>query len=94
MLLFAFIAGLTTLRYLQYYSPNFDFGIFSNMFHHMRSDLTQTVSCERDTVMSHFDVHISPIYYLMLPFYALVPSPVTLLMVQAAAIACGVIPRS
>lgn len=92
VLLFAFIAGLTTLRYLQYYSPNFDFGIFSNMFHHMRSDLTQTVSCERDTVMSHFDVHISPIYYLMLPFYALVPSPVTLLVVQAAAIACGVIP--
>lgn len=92
LLLFAFIAGLTSLRYLQYYSPNFDFGIFSNMFYHMRSDLTQTVSCERDAVMSHFDVHISPIYYLMLPFYALVPSPVTLLVVQAAAIACGVIP--
>lgn len=92
VLLFAFLAGLTALRYLQYYSPNFDFGIFSNMFHHMREDLSQTVSCERDAVMSHFDVHISPIYYLMLPFYAVFPSPVTLLVVQAALIACGVIP--
>ncbi len=92
VLMFAFLAGLTALRYLQYYSPNFDFGIFSNMFHHMREDLSQTVSCERDAVMSHFDVHISPIYYLMLPFYAVFPSPVTLLVVQAALIACGVIP--
>lgn len=92
VLLFVFLAGLTALRYLQYYSPNFDFGIFSNMFHHMREDLSQTVSCERDAVISHFDVHISPIYYLMLPFYAVVPSPVTLLVVQAALIACGVIP--
>lgn len=92
VLLFVFLAGLTTLRYLQYYSPNFDFGIFSNMFYHMREDLTQTVSCERDAIISHFDVHISPIYYLMLPFYAIFPSPVTLLIVQAALIACGVIP--
>ncbi len=90
--LFLFIAVLTSLRYLQYYSPNFDFGIFSNMFHHMREDLSQTVSCERDAVISHFNVHISPIYYLFLPFYALIPSPVTLLVLQAAVVAGGVVP--
>ena len=91
-LLFLFLAILTTLRYLCYHCPNFDFGIFSNMFYHMRTDLTQTVSCERDMLMSHFQVHISPIYYLMLPFYALIPSPITLQVLQAAIVAAGVIP--
>jgi len=91
-LLFFFLAVLTTLRYLCYYCPNFDFGIFTNMFYHMRTDLTQTVSCERDMLMSHFQVHISPIYYLMLPFYALFPSPITLQVLQAAIVAAGVIP--
>lgn len=58
----------------------------------MRTDLTQTVSCERDMLISHFDVHISPIYYLYLPFYALIPSPITLQVVQAAVVAGGVVP--
>lgn len=40
-------------------------------------------TCERDRVLSHFAVHVSPIYYLFLPFYALFPSPVTLEVLQA-----------
>lgn len=49
-------------------------------------------TCERDRVLSHFAVHVSPIYYLFLPFYALFPSPVTLEVLQALLLASAVIP--
>ena len=42
--------------------------------------------------LSHFAVHISPIYYLLLPFYCIFPSPHTLQIGQAVIVASGVIP--
>jgi uncharacterized membrane protein len=92
-LMFAlFTGGLTTLRYLTYSTPNYDFGIFVNMFYNMRTKLLPLVTCERDILLSHFAVHVSPIYYLILPFYALFPSPVTLQIAQAVVLASGVAP--
>lgn len=87
-----FIGLLTSLRYLTYSTPNFDFGIFVNMFHNMRETLLPMTSCERDKLLSHFAVHVSPIYYLILPFYYIFPSPVTLQIVQAVIVTSAVIP--
>ncbi len=90
---FAFCVGtIGALRYRTYSAPNFDFGIFANMFHNMKETLLPTVSCERDAIMSHFDVHISPIWYLLLPFYALFPTPETLQIAQAVILSSGVFP--
>lgn len=47
---------------------------------------------ERDHLMSHMCVHISPMFYTILPFYMLVSSPVTLEVMQAVVIAIAVIP--
>ena len=47
---------------------------------------------ERDGWLSHFAVHVSPIYYLMLPLYWLFPDPATLQVAQAAVLASAVIP--
>ena len=88
----AVISVITCLRYKTFASPNFDFGLFVNMFHNMRESGLPMVTCERDTLLSHFAVHISPIYYLLLPFYAIFPSPMTLQIGQAVAIMLGVIP--
>lgn len=87
-----FIGIITVMRYLCFYSPNFDFGIWCNMFHHMKTGFLPTVSCERDRLLSHFAVHISPIWYLILPFYCIFPSPITLQIAQAVILASGVIP--
>ena len=87
-----YVGGLTAMRYLTYVSPNFDFGIFVNMFYRMKTTGLPDVTCERDTLLSHFAVHISPIYYLILPFYCIFPSPVTLQVAQAVILASGVIP--
>jgi uncharacterized membrane protein len=89
---FGVIALLGVLRYKTFASPNFDFGIWCNMFHNMKETGLAMVTCERDMLLSHFAVHISPVYYLLLPFYCLFPSPLTLQIGQAVVLAAGVIP--
>jgi len=89
---FAVIATVTCLRYKTFSSPNFDFGLFCNMFYNMKETGEPLITSERDRLLSHFAVHISPVYYLLLPFYWLFPSPLTLQIGQAAVLALGVIP--
>ncbi len=87
-----FIGGLTSLRYLTYSTPNFDFGIFVNMFHNMRETLLPLTTCERDKLLSHFSVHLSPIFYVILPFYFIFPYAVTLQIAQAVIVTSAVLP--
>ena len=86
------IAVTTCMRYLTFTSPNFDFGLFVNMYHNMTETGLPLISSERDVLLSHFVVHLSPIYYLLLPFYALFPSAMTLQIGQAVLVASGLIP--
>ena len=66
-----FTGGCTALRVLAYEAPNFDCGLFSQMFHYMKTTFTMNTTSERDHLLSHLCVHISPDFYLLLPFYAL-----------------------
>ena len=86
------IASFSVTRYLSFATPNFDFGLFCNMFHNMKERFLPFTTSERDGLLSHFAVHISPIFYLLLPLYALFPSPVTLQVGQALVLASGIIP--
>ena len=86
------IALITCLRYKTFSAPNFDFGLFCNMFYNMEETGLPLSTCERDRLLSHFAVHISPVYYLFLPFFYLFPSPLTLQIGQAVVLALGVIP--
>ncbi len=89
---FLYVSVLTVFRYLSYIAPCFDFGIFTQMFDNMREGLGPVTTCERGELLSHFAVHFSPIYYLILPVYYVFPSPVTLAVAQGAILASGVIP--
>lgn len=88
----AVITYYAILRYRTYSASNFDFGIFTQMFESMRRTGIPLTTVERNRLMSHFGVHFSPIYYLVLPFYAVLPRPETLLFIQAAVIGAGVFP--
>ncbi|MBQ7689435.1 MAG: DUF2079 domain-containing protein [Clostridia bacterium] len=91
--LFVLAVGMTgVFRYLAYRTPNFDFGIFCQMFYNMKTRLVPLTTCERDTLLSHFAVHISPICYLLLPFYAVFSSPVTLQVAQTLLLVSGIAP--
>ena len=89
---FLFVSIWTVSRVNSFCTPSFDFGIFSQMFYNMKESGLPMTTVERDGLLSHFDVHMSPIYYLMLPFYCIVPTPATLQVLQAAVITSAVIP--
>lgn len=90
---FATFVGIqTSCRVLTQSTPCFDFGIFSQMYYYMKETLTPMTTCERSVLLSHFDIHVSPIYYLFLPIYAIFPYPVTLQICQALLLASGLIP--
>lgn len=91
-LFFLFVSIWTVCRVLTFCAPTYDFGIFSQMFYQMRTTGFPTTTLERDGLLSHFCVHVSPIYYLLLPFYWAVPMPATLQVLQAAVLASAVIP--
>ena len=89
---FLFTASMTILRYRLNYASAYDFGIFSQMYYYMDKGLTPLTTCERDGLLSHFAVHLSPVFYVLLPFYKLVPRPETLLALQALLVISGIIP--
>lgn len=89
---FLFVSSWTVGRVSSFSTPTFDFGIFCQMFYNMRKSGLPMTTVERDGLLSHFAVHVSPIYYLLLPFYALFPAPATLQVLQAAVITSAVIP--
>lgn len=89
---FLILSVWTVGRVRSFSTPTYDFGIFSQMFYHMGRSGQTVTTLERDGLLPHFAVHVSPIYYLMLPFYCLVPRPETLQVMQAAVVVSAVIP--
>lgn len=89
---FLHLCSLVVLRVYVFKPVTFDFGIFVQMFYYLKKCLIPYTTCERFELLSHFCIHFSPIFYLILPVYALFPSPVTLVVVQLIAVLSGVIP--
>lgn len=89
---FVFVSYCTVLKYAAFRHGAFDFGIFCQMFEQMAKTGLPMTTVERSRYLSHFAVHFSPVYYLLLPGYMLFRSPVYLLMAQAAAVGAGVFP--
>lgn len=93
ILLFCLIVGAQgVFRYRTFIAPNYDFGIFCNMFYRMRTEGLPLTTCERDGLLSHFSVHFSPALYLLLPIYAVIPHPVTLQVLQSLILGSAAIP--
>ncbi len=87
-----YLGMLLILRLLLFRPVTYDFGIFVQMFHYLKETGIPYTTCERAKLLSHFIVHFSPFFYLLLPFYMVFPSPFTLVIVQLLAVISGVIP--
>jgi uncharacterized membrane protein len=74
------------------YTSTYDFGIFTQMFYNMKNFNGMMTTLERSMLLSHNAVHVSPIYYLMLPFFMIFPYPETLQVLQVIIVSLGVIP--
>lgn len=93
-ILIAFIGIITVYRYRTYSNSTFDFGIFAQMFENMKNTWHPTTSVERPEMgnFSHFGVHFSPIFYVLLPIYFIFPTPATVQVMQALVLGLAVIP--
>ena len=91
-LVFVFLAVWGLSRVRGYSASTFDFGLFAQMFHKMSVTGRQLTTLERDGLLSHFAVHVSPIWYLLLPFWLIWPKPEILPILQAAVLVSAVIP--
>ena len=89
---FLFVSLWTVARVYSFSAPTYDFGIFSQMFWSMKEKGTPITTLEREGALSHFAVHVSPIYYLLLPFYVLAPYPATLQILQGGVMVSAVVP--
>lgn len=87
-----FIAVTTICIHRNFGTSCFDMGIFVQTFHSLKEHFNAVITCERDQMMSHFNVHSSYIFYLFLPIYALFPTGETLLAAQAFFVTAGVVP--
>ncbi len=86
------IALIGASRYLSFATPNFDFGIFAQMYYYLKTELVPMTTCEREKLLSHFAVHLSPVYYLLLPVYFVFDTPLTLQISQAVILGSSLVP--
>lgn len=92
IILATFTCAVMALRELTYCTPNFDFGIFCNIYHNLKENFQPLSTCERDGLLSHFAVHFSPVLYLLLPIYCIFPYSMTLEIAQVLILLSGVAP--
>lgn len=79
--------------YLAYATmPSGSTAVYVQLMESLRSGHFFDTSIEFGKVVSHFGAHISPIFLLYLPFYAAIPSALTLIVLQTAAVYSAVIP--
>ncbi len=92
-LFLVFTVAMSLMGAARYYSftyNTFDFGIFAQMFAYMKETGLPFTTVERTGLLSHFAVHFSPFFYLLLPGYLLFSSPVYLCVVQTLFVGAGV----
>ncbi len=87
-----FVSWCTVTKYLTFSHATFDFGIFCQMFEQMAKTGLPFTTVERSEYLSHFAVHFSPVYYLLLPGYMIFRSPIYLLISQAVIVGAGMFP--
>jgi uncharacterized membrane protein len=84
-----------TQNYLAFLLTNGDLGDYNQAFSttvHGQGLFYYTVNIPSGTGGSLFAAHFSPFLFLLVPFYALAPTPVTLIALKQAALALGALP--
>lgn len=92
--MFAVFVGYMSLmgvcRYYSFTYDTFDFGIFAQMFGYMKTTGLPYTTVERGELLSHFAVHFSPFFYILLPGYMLFSTPAYLCVMQTLFVGLGV----
>jgi len=91
---FVLYSVLSILRHTTYHSFGPDLGIFDQVFWNTTHGrfFESTMSLSQPEPHSYLADHFSPAYLLLMPAYALIPRPETLLVLQTLFLASGVWP--
>ena len=89
---FVFFSVQTVLRYRSFGGDNYDMGVYSQMFYQMAEGNGPLTTVANYYEKSRFVTDPSPILYLLLPLYMGFRSMTPYLILQAAALASGVVP--
>lgn len=93
VVLFIFLVSFVSIhRYLTFSSNTFDFSLFAQMFEQMKHTGLPVTTLERGEQLSHFAVHFSPSWYLLLPGYMVFSTPIYLYIANAVILALGAFP--
>ena len=88
----AILALSIVLRYKSHNGSTFDLGIFAQIYHYMAKTGLPLSTLERNVLLSHYAVHLSPILYLLLPLYMVFRSVEFLLIIKPLIVFSGVFP--
>ena len=91
---FVLYSVLSVLRHTTYHSFGPDLGIFDQVFWNTTQGrfFESTMSLAQPQPHSYLADHFSPVYLVLLPAYALIPRPQTLVVLQTLFLALGVWP--
>ncbi|MBR5134262.1 MAG: DUF2079 domain-containing protein, partial [Clostridia bacterium] len=94
VVMFVYFVGYMSLmgicRYYSFTYDAFDFGIFAQMFDYMKNTGIPYTTVERNQFLSHFAVHFSPFFYILLPGYMVFSTPAYLCVAQTLFIGVSV----
>ena len=73
-------------------SPSASTAVYVQLLASLKEGFSFETTLEFGEAVSHWAAHVSPIFLVYLPFYALIPSPVTPVVLQTAVVYSAVIP--
>ena len=91
LLIFVILGGLSTARYLGFNAKYYDLGAMSQVVWSATQG-APLLFTGRGIILSRLSRSVELVYFLLAPIYALFPSPITLLLIQAGAYALGALP--
>ena len=85
-----YLSWMGVCRFRSFTYDTFDFGIFAQMFDYMKETGAPLTTVERGKLLSHFAVHFSPFFYILLPGYYVFSTPEYLCVMQTLFVGLGV----
>ncbi len=90
LLYIVFFGVFVSLRHYNFQTQTWDMGIFDQAFWNtIHGRIMQTSLAE---IPNHLGIHMNPFLFFLVPFYALFPSPYTLLLIQTVMLGLGAWP--
>ncbi len=85
-----FFGVFTSVRHYDFQTQTWDMGVFVQTF--WNTIHGRIMANHIEEAPNHLGVHMSPFLFLLVPFFALIPSPYTLLWLQTIFLALGALP--